>query len=112
DPRGSEDYNEVLSHYRAISVKEALSMAGVDDRRISVTAHGANRARTELDNADTYTSERRVDIETINPQPSILSMQQASSAAAAPLRWMNGMDALYKDVLPNQAWPAHAGPFC
>jgi outer membrane protein OmpA-like peptidoglycan-associated protein len=75
DPRGTEDYNEVLSHYRAISVKEALAMAGVDDARISVTAHGANRAKTELDNADTYALERRVDIEIINPQPSILSMQ-------------------------------------
>src|SRR5690606_6856840 len=75
DPRGTEDYNEVLSHYRAISVKEALAMAGVDDTRISVTAHGANRAKTELDNADTYALERRVDIEIINPQPSILSMQ-------------------------------------
>lgn len=75
DPRGTEDYNEVLSHYRAISVKEALEMAGVDYSRISITAHGANRARTALDNADTYALERRVDIEIVNPTPNVVSMQ-------------------------------------
>jgi outer membrane protein OmpA-like peptidoglycan-associated protein len=75
DPRGTEDYNEVLSHYRAISVKDALEMAGVDYDRISITAHGANRAKTPLDNADTYALERRVDIEIVNPQPNVVSMQ-------------------------------------
>ncbi len=75
DPRGTEDYNEVLSHYRAITVKEALEMAGVDYSRISITAHGANRARTALDNADTYALERRVDIEIVNPTPNVVSMQ-------------------------------------
>lgn len=75
DPRGTEDYNEVLSHYRAISVKDALEMAGVDYSRISITAHGANRPKTSQDNADTYALERRVDIEIVNPQPNVVSMQ-------------------------------------
>lgn len=75
DPRGTEDYNEVLSHYRAVSVKEALELAGIDDSRISLTAHGANRAKTVGDNADTYALERRVEIEILNPQPTTLSMQ-------------------------------------
>ena len=75
DPRGTEDYNEVLSHYRAISVKDALELAGVDYSRISITAHGANRPKTPQDNADTYALERRVDIEIVNPQPNVVSMQ-------------------------------------
>lgn len=75
DPRGTEDYNEVLSHYRAVSVKEALESKGVDQQRIGLTAHGANRSRTTEDNADTYALERRVEIEILNSQPNILSMQ-------------------------------------
>lgn len=75
DPRGTEDYNEVLSHYRAISVKDALELAGVDNSRISLTAHGANRAKMPHDNADTYALERRVEIEILNPQPATLSMK-------------------------------------
>lgn len=75
DPRGTEDYNEVLSHYRAVSVKEALELAGVDQTRIHLTAHGANRAKSPTDNTDTYALERRVDIEIMNPQSPVLSMQ-------------------------------------
>ena len=75
DPRGTEDYNEVLSHYRTLTVQQALETAGIDPSRISLTAHGANRDKTAADNADTYALERRVEIEITNPQHPALTMQ-------------------------------------
>src|SRR5690554_6752592 len=75
DPRGTEDYNEVLSHYRASSVKHLLVEQGIEDQRIRITAHGANQEKSPHDSADTYALQRRVDIEISNPKIPVLSMQ-------------------------------------
>ena len=75
DPRGTEDYNEVLSHYRAASVKQLLMEQGIEDQRIRITAHGANQEKSPQDSADTYALQRRVDIEITNPKTPVLSMQ-------------------------------------
>jgi outer membrane protein OmpA-like peptidoglycan-associated protein len=75
DPRGTEDYNEVLSHYRASSVKHLLVEQGIEDHRIRITAHGANQEKSPHDSADTYALQRRVDIEISNPKIPVLSMQ-------------------------------------
>ncbi len=69
DPRGTDEYNNVLSQYRAHSVKEALVAAGVSAERINITAHGAAPITTGKD-AETYALERRVDIQIINQKQS------------------------------------------
>ncbi|UTF59595.1 OmpA family protein [Gilvimarinus sp. DA14] len=70
DPRGTDEYNNVLSQYRAHSVKDALVAAGVDAARISITAHGASSGRSNGRDLETYALERRVDIQIINQSQS------------------------------------------
>ncbi|MEJ5300683.1 MAG: OmpA family protein [Thermodesulforhabdaceae bacterium] len=43
DSRGSEQYNQMLSERRAMSVRDALVQRGVDPRRIEVVGYGATR---------------------------------------------------------------------
>ncbi|MCP8899427.1 OmpA family protein [Gilvimarinus xylanilyticus] len=69
DPRGTDEYNNVLSQYRAHSVKEALVAAGVNAERINITAHGAAPVTVSKD-AETYALERRVDIQILNQKQS------------------------------------------
>ena len=61
DPRGTDEYNNVLSHYRAESVRQALLASGVDETNIQMFSHGASRARVDKDSQG-YAVERRVDI--------------------------------------------------
>lgn len=70
DPRGTDEYNNVLSQYRAEAVKEALQNAGIDPARIQVSAHGAASTRAASGDYETYAFERRVDIKIINPADS------------------------------------------
>ena len=76
DPRGTDEYNNVLSQHRALSVKQALIDAGVAERRISTYSHGSNLSTAKNGNIDDYATERRVNIEitpaemsTANTQP-------------------------------------------
>jgi outer membrane protein OmpA-like peptidoglycan-associated protein len=65
DPRGTDEYNNVLSQYRARTVQEALVSAGVASSRVQLNAHGANGASSS--DREAYALERRVDIQIINP---------------------------------------------
>lgn len=66
DPRGTDEYNNVLSQYRADSVKQALMQAGVDKQRIHISAHGSSTTQAIVGDYETYALERRVDIQIIN----------------------------------------------
>lgn len=62
DPRGTDEYNNVLSRERALAVKALLLSQGVDESRIRVTGHGSSQAITGGASASSYAIQRRVDI--------------------------------------------------
>ncbi len=63
DPRGTDEYNNVLSHYRAESVRQALLEAGVEASRIEAFSHGSSHSKAEKGNLQAYAAERRVVID-------------------------------------------------
>ena len=70
DPRGTDEYNNVLSDYRARAVEAALVSAGVAHQRIERHAHGADRAHVTQGDYESYALERRVDIHIVNENAS------------------------------------------
>ncbi len=68
DPRGTDEYNNVLSDYRARSVEEDLIAAGVDASRIERHYYGADQSTAATGDAEAYAMERRVGIEVYNPE--------------------------------------------
>ncbi|GLS28026.1 OmpA family protein [Marinibactrum halimedae] len=66
DPRGNDDYNNVLSQYRAGAVEEALLSAGIEPARIRTTGYGSDKSTSPKGDRESYALERRVDIELIN----------------------------------------------
>lgn len=67
DPRGTDEYNNVLSEYRARAVQEALMASGIAPERIERRAHGAGLTRATAGDYQSYALERRVDIHIYNP---------------------------------------------
>ena len=67
DPRGTEEYNNVLSAERAASVAKTLNDHGVAYSRIMVNFHGSRLADTTDASLDQFSLERRVDIEIYDP---------------------------------------------
>lgn len=63
DPRGTDEYNNVLSYYRAEAVKEALIEAGVKESRIEAYSHGSSNSKAKRGDLQAYAAERRVVIE-------------------------------------------------
>ncbi len=63
DPRGTDEYNNVLSEHRALSVRDALLAAGIPEQRLEVFSHGANRSTAASGDLEAYSGERRVDVE-------------------------------------------------
>lgn len=76
DPRGTDEYNNVLSEHRALSVQNTLATLGVDARRIKVTGYGANKSTAAKGDIEAYAMERRVDIEIFRPELEV-TMRQA-----------------------------------
>ena len=68
DPRGTDEYNNVLSMHRTINVQAALIERGIDTTRITRQAYGANKSQASQGNLDEYALERRVSIEILNTQ--------------------------------------------
>jgi|GEM_PF-3325151 len=66
DPRGTDEYNNVLSHYRAHTVLSSLATAGINPLRVRLKGHGAKAALSTASNRLAYALERRVDIQIIN----------------------------------------------
>jgi Outer membrane protein and related peptidoglycan-associated (lipo)proteins len=63
DPRGTDEYNNVLSNERALNVVNALQERGVAAERIEHFAHGANKSVASQGDIEGYALERRVRIE-------------------------------------------------
>ncbi|UTA49090.1 OmpA family protein [Simiduia sp. 21SJ11W-1] len=74
DPRGTDEYNNVLSHYRAMSVQQLLEAAGVAPDRIAVSAFGAGQSKAQRGDLEAYALERRVDITIHQPKPEAMAM--------------------------------------
>ncbi len=69
DPRGTDEYNNVLSEHRAISVQQALENYGINTNRIERRAYGALQSSSSKGNYEAYAQDRRVDIEIFNSKP-------------------------------------------
>lgn len=63
DPRGTDEYNNVLSEERARAVAKAFKERGIGEDRLDVHSHGSSFSMTLEANRDNYAFERRVDIE-------------------------------------------------
>lgn len=67
DPRGTDEYNNVLSEYRARSVEDALNERGIQGYRIERRSVGADKSTAARGDHEAYAMERRVEIEILNP---------------------------------------------
>ncbi|NNF16748.1 MAG: OmpA family protein [Gammaproteobacteria bacterium] len=63
DVRGTDEYNDTLSLDRAYAVADALSAYGVDDKRINAYALGESAPLAIDGEVDTYSRDRRVNIQ-------------------------------------------------
>lgn len=72
DPRGTDEYNNVLSQERAQAIKLALMELGISSHRINTKGHGANQSTAQKGNLEDYAKDRRVDIQIIDhPQQNL-----------------------------------------
>ncbi len=67
DPRGTDEYNNVLSDQRALTVQTALESQGVDNYRIERRSFGSDKSGAISGDYEAYAMDRRVDIEIYNP---------------------------------------------
>ena len=75
DPRGTEEYNNVLAMHRAINVQQALEERGVDSSRIQRYSYGADQSTAGQGDLDAYALERRVTIEVINEENNVAAIK-------------------------------------
>ncbi|MGH1372635.1 MAG: OmpA family protein [Cellvibrionaceae bacterium] len=75
DPRGTDEYNNVLAHYRAQAVRDQLIDAGVTAERIDTYSHGSDRSQAANGDLKAYASDRKVTIDVSLPvEPSAVVM--------------------------------------
>ncbi|MBR9909131.1 MAG: OmpA family protein [Gammaproteobacteria bacterium] len=74
DPRGTDEYNNVLAHYRAEAVRQALLDAGVSSANIELYSHGADQSRAPQGDLQAYAAERRVEIKVTHPRGNAMVM--------------------------------------
>ncbi|TQV71145.1 OmpA family protein [Exilibacterium tricleocarpae] len=67
DPRGTDEYNNVLADHRALAVQNALEVRGITLERIERRAFGASQSTAGTGDFEQYAMERRVDIEIFDP---------------------------------------------
>ncbi len=65
DPRGTDEYNNVLADYRTRNVAALLLVAGVNSQRIQRRPVGASGSTAALGDLAHYAMERRVSVEII-----------------------------------------------
>ena len=65
DSTGSDSYNQRLSEYRALSVKDYLAMRGVASQRLSSVGYGEGRPIADNGSASGRALNRRVELELI-----------------------------------------------
>jgi outer membrane protein OmpA-like peptidoglycan-associated protein len=76
DPRGSQQYNAMLSKERAESVAAVLTNAGLSEDRVVIEALGADSASANGD-LDEYAFQRRVSVKLIGTGPAATTVAQA-----------------------------------
>jgi outer membrane protein OmpA-like peptidoglycan-associated protein len=76
DPRGTDEYNDVLSYQRALGIQYALEQVGIDIHRVSVSAHGSAYSTATRGNLDSYAFDRRVEIEILKPENNTIAMSR------------------------------------
>jgi outer membrane protein OmpA-like peptidoglycan-associated protein len=76
DPRGSQQYNTLLSKERAESVAAVLTNAGLSEDRIVLEALGADSA-SATGSLDEYAFQRRVSVKLIGTAPTPTTVAQA-----------------------------------
>ncbi len=74
DPRGSDEYNNVLSLHRAKNVRYALEARGIDSQRIEDYFYGADRSQAHKGDLDAYAFERRVTIEVYDQEDNVAAI--------------------------------------
>lgn len=67
DPRGTDEYNNVLSDQRALTVQKALEGVGIEAYRIERRSFGSDKSVSINGDYEAYAMDRRVDIEIYNP---------------------------------------------
>jgi len=72
DPRGTDGYNNVLSQYRAKSVRSVLEEGGIESERIDSQFYGAIQSKAVKGDLDAYAFERRVSIEIFRPSDNLV----------------------------------------
>ena len=63
DPRGTDEYNNVLSAERAKAAAQILIDEGVDEKRISTRGFGSSLSTARSGDLDAYAKDRKVKIE-------------------------------------------------
>lgn len=82
DPRGTDEYNNVLSEERALSVVTALEEKGISRDRISYLSHGSSKSASFDGNLEAYAMERRVNIEVFAPEENAETTAMAATDQA------------------------------
>lgn len=67
DPRGTDEYNNVLSQERAKTIKNALEALGISAERIRYQGHGNRFSTAQKGDETAYGQERRVDVTIEDP---------------------------------------------
>jgi outer membrane protein OmpA-like peptidoglycan-associated protein len=75
DPRGTDEYNNVLAMYRAQNVAAALNEMGVPKSRMQIYHHGAVATPTAQYQADAQALQRRVDIQVFQDPQGQLALE-------------------------------------
>jgi outer membrane protein OmpA-like peptidoglycan-associated protein len=70
DPRGTDEYNAVLSNERAKSVATILEENGIDASRLSVKGHGSSFANTNMTSVEEFASQRKVNVQVFSSKGS------------------------------------------
>lgn len=65
DPRGTDEYNYVLSSERVKSVIKALEEKGIDRSRVTFTAYGSDLSTAYQGDLEAYALDRRVKIDVV-----------------------------------------------
>ena len=62
DERGTHEYNLSLGQRRAVAVKKALNLEGVNDQQIETVSYGEERSKQNCAEEDCFQHDRRVDV--------------------------------------------------
>lgn len=73
DPRGTDEYNNVLSKERALAVRNRLIDEGIAADRVQIFSHGSTLSTALSGDTEAYAQERRVDIQLTVPKQKMVT---------------------------------------